>query len=169
MSLSMHDASVMIFSATLNNMLKWLDKAEDHAKARGFDPNNFVGVRLTPDMLPLSQQIQLASDTSKRGVARLAGVEPPKWADDENSIDELRERIQKTITYLESIPVDQVNGSEEREIIMPAGPDQTLRFTGESFLKEFALPNFYFHATMTYALLRQGGVGVGKMDFLGLS
>jgi len=167
MSLSMHAASVPIFVRMLNNMLAWLDKAETFAKARKFDPNNFLSLRLAPDMLPFTRQIQIASDAVKNCVARLAGSEPPKWADDESSFAELRARIRKTIDYAQSLPATQIDGSEAREIQVPFGPGRTLAFPGEVFLKHFSLPNFFFHATMTYALLRHGGVELGKMDYLG--
>ena len=167
MPLSMHSASVPVFVRMLNNMLGWLDKAEAYAKARKFDPSNYFGLRLAPDMLPFARQIQIASDTTKNCVARLAGMEPPKWADDEASLDELRARIRKTIEYANSVPAAKIDGSEAREIVLPMGPGRTVTFTGETFLKGFSLPNFFFHATMTYALLRQAGVELGKMDYLG--
>jgi hypothetical protein len=163
----MHSASVPIFLRMLNNMLAWLDKAEAHARARKFDPNNYLAMRLTPDMLPFARQIQIATDQVKGCLARLAGIEPPKWPDDETTLDELRERIRKALAYAQSIPAAKLDGSETRQITLPAGPDRTLSFPGETFLKGFALPNFFFHATMTYALLRQGGVELGKMDYLG--
>lgn len=159
--------STPIFLRTLTNMLGWLDKAEAHAKARGFDANNFVGLRLTPDMLAFARQIQMVTDSSKTSLARLAGVEPPKWADDETSLDELRARLEKAIAYAKSIPAKKIDGSETREIVLPLGPERSLTLDGETFLKGFALPNFFFHSTMVYALLRQGGVELGKMDFLG--
>lgn len=167
MPLSMHSASVPIFVRMLNNMQGWLDKAEAYAKARKFEPSNYLGLRLAPDMLPFARQIQIASDTTKNCVARLAGLEPPKWADDEASLDELRARIKKTIEYAQSVPAAKIDGSEAREIVLPMGPGRSVTFTGETFLKGFSLPNFFFHATMTYALLRQGGVELGKMDYLG--
>ena len=165
MPISMHAASVPIYVRMLGNMLAWLDKAEAHAAARKFDPNNFVGMRLTPDMLPFARQIQIASDACKGAVARLAGVEPPKWADDEATLGELRARIHKTIEYAQSIPASQFDGSETREIALPV--PGAPRVSGEVFLKSFSLPNFFFHVTMTYALLRQGGVELGKRDYLG--
>jgi hypothetical protein len=167
MSLSMHAASVPVFAKMSRNMLGWLDKAEAHAKARKFDPNNFVGMRLAPDMLPFARQIQIASDAAKGAVARLAGDEPPKWTDDEATLDQLRARIQKTIDYVESFQAHRLEGSEKRDIVMPIGPDRTLRMTGEAFLEGFSIPNFFFHVTMVYALLRHGGVEIGKGDFLG--
>ena len=167
MPLSMHSASVPVFVRMLNNLLAWLDKAEAHAKAKKFDPANYLGLRLAPDMLPFTRQIQIASDAVKNCVARLAGLEPPKWEDKEATLDELRARIRKTIDYAQSLPAAKIDGSEAREIVMPAGPGRTLSFTGEQFLKHFSLPNFFFHVTMTYALLRQAGVELGKLDYLG--
>ena len=121
---SMHAMSVPVFVRMLNNVLAWLDKAEAYAGARKFDPTNYLGLRLAPDMLPFSRQIQIASDTTKNCLARLAGKEPPKWADDEATLDELRARIRKTIEYAQSVPAAQIDGSEAREITMPAGPGQ---------------------------------------------
>lgn len=167
MSLSMHSASVPVFSKYSKNMLVWLDKAEAHAKARKFDVDNFVGLRLAPDMLPFARQIQIASDAAKGAVARLAGDEPPKWADDEKTFDELRARIRKTIEFVEAMPAHRLEGADKRDIVMPAGPDRTLRMTGEAFLESFSIPNFFFHVTMVYALLRHGGVELGKADYLG--
>ncbi len=112
-------------------------------------------------------QIQIATDHVKGCLARLAGIEPPKWADDESTLDELRARIRKAIEYAQSIPPAKVDGSEAREIELPVGPGRTMKFPGETFLKSFSLPNFFFHTTMMYALLRQGGVDLGKMDYLG--
>ena len=166
MPLSIHQASVPIFVQMLNNMLGWLDKAEAHAKAKKFDPNNWVGMRLIADMLPFSAQIGIASDAVKGCLARLAGVEAPKWPDDEKTLDDLRARIRKTIDYAQSFKPAQLEGSETREVTLPR-PTGPVKMSGETFLKGVALPNFFFHATMTYALLRQSGVEVGKADFLG--
>ena len=167
MDLSMHAASAPLFLRSLNNMLAWLDKAEAHAKARNFDPDSFLAARLTPDMFPLSRQIQAATDSAKNCVARLSGAEPPKWADDESTLNEMRERLKKAIDYVQSIVQSDIDGSEARTIEMPAGPDHTITFTGQDFLTVFSIPNFYFHVSMAYALLRQAGVELGKMDFLG--
>jgi len=167
MPVSMHSMSVPIFVRMLNNMLVWLDKAEAHAVAKKFDPKNYLGMRLTPDMLPFSAQIQIATDSVKGCLARLAGIEAPKWADDEASFDELRARIKKAIEYAQSVPAAKLDGSETRDINVPMGPGRIVPFKGEVFLKHFSLPNFFFHCTMSYALLRQGGVELGKMDFLG--
>lgn len=167
MSISMYSASVPIFVRMLSNMLVWLDKAEAHAVAKKFDPKNYMGLRLTPDMLPFPAQVGIASDAAKLCVARLSGVEAPKFADDEVSFDQLRTRIQKTIEYLQSVPAAKLDGSETREFNVPMGPGRTVPFKGEALLKHFSLPNFFFHCTMAYALLRQAGVELGKADFLG--
>jgi uncharacterized protein len=167
MSLSMHSVSVPAFTSMLNNMLAWLDKAQAHAEAKKFDPANYLGLRLAPDMLPLTRQVQICSDGAKGCVARLAGLEPPKWEDNEATLDDLRARIRKTIDYVQSIPPAQIDGSEAREIVLPTRTADVRRFSGEAYLKTFVLPNFYFHATTTYVLLRHAGVDVGKKDFLG--
>ncbi len=166
MSLSMHGASVAVFVRTLNGMLAWLDKAQAHAEARAFDPVNYLGLRLAPDMLPLTRQIQIATDGVKGCIARLAGLEVPKWEDTEGTLDDLRARIRKAIDYAQSVPAAQIDGSETRQIALPQRSGEPLLFTGEAFLKHYALPNFFFHCTTTYALLRQAGVALGKRDFL---
>jgi hypothetical protein len=167
MSLSMHAASVPVFVRMLGNLLTWLDKAEAHAQARKFDVNNFVGLRLAPDMLPFSRQIQIATDTAKGCVARLAGLEVPKWDDNEATFDDLRARVRKAIDYVQSIPPAQIDGSEQREIVLPMRSGDPLRFTGENYVRFWVLPNFFFHVTTAYALLRHGGVEIGKGDYLG--
>jgi uncharacterized protein len=167
MSISMHAASAPAFLRTLNNMLAWLDKAQAHAEARKFDTNNYLGLRLAPDMLPFTRQIQIVTDGVKGCVARLSGQEVPKWDDNEASLDDLRARIRKTIDYVKSAGPAQIDGSEAKEVLLPQRSGEPLKFSGENYLKHFVLPNFYFHATITYALLRQAGVDVGKRDFLG--
>lgn len=167
MALSMHAASAPVFVKMLNNTLVWLDKAQAHAEARKFSPDNFVGLRLAPDMLPLSRQLQITSDTIKGGLARLAGVDVPQWEDKEVTLDDLRARIRKTIDYVQSFSPAQIDGSDEREILLPQRSGEPRRFTGENFLKHFVLPNLYFHLMTVYALLRSGGVEIGKRDYLG--
>ncbi len=167
MSLSMHGASAPAFVRQLGAMLTWLDKAQEHAEARKFSPDNYLGLRLAPDMLPFTRQVQIACDFAKGCVARLAGQEVPKWDDTEASLDELRARIRKTIDYVQSFPASQVDGSEGREIVLPMRVGDPLHFTGQAYLTQFVLPNFYFHATAAYTLLRHAGVAVGKRDFLG--
>ena len=166
MTISMHSASAPVFVRMLGNMLNWLDKAEAHAAARRFDPVNYLGLRLAPDMLPLSRQVQIASDMAKGCISRLAGQEVPKWADDEATLDALRQRIRRTIAHIEAVPAAAIDGSESREIVVPTRLAE-LRFSGEDYLRHYALPNFYFHATTLYALLRHAGVELGKRDFLG--
>lgn len=167
MSLSMHAASAPLFVRTLTNLLGWLDKAQTHAEARKFDSANYLGLRLAPDMLPFTRQIQIATDGVKGCMARLAGIEVPKWDDTEATLDELRARVQRAIEYVQSFEPTALDGSEAREILLPTRQGDPLRFTGENYLRHYVLPNFYFHATMTYALLRHAGVELGKRDFLG--
>jgi hypothetical protein len=166
MALTMHSATVPIFSRMLGNLVQWLDKAEAHARDRKFESQVYLGARLAPDMLPLSTQIQIACDAAKFCVARLAGSEAPPFADDEKTLDELRQRVKKTIEYLQSVPAARIDGSDAREISVPRRTG-AITMTGEAYLKHFALPNFFFHVTTTYALLRHNGVELGKMDFLG--
>jgi hypothetical protein len=166
MSISMYTASVPVFVKTLTNMLRWLDKADAHAKARSFDPAVYLTLRLYPDMLPLPSQIRIATDAAKGCAARLAGKEPPVFEDNETTLDQLRDRIRKTLAYLEGVSAKDIDGSEEREIVIPARNREPRRFKGEYYLKHWALPNFFFHATTLYALLRHNGVELGKADFL---
>ena len=167
MSLSMHSASAPIFVRTLTSMLTWLDKAQAHAEARKFDTANYLGLRLAPDMLPFTRQIQITTDGVKACMARLAGVDVPKWDDTEASLDDLRARIAKTIDYVQSFSADKIDGSDAKEVLLPTRQGDPLRFTGEAYLQFFVLPNFFFHATTTYSLLRHAGVELGKRDYLG--
>jgi hypothetical protein len=167
MSLSMHSASAPVFTRMLGNMLAWLDKAQAHAEARKFDSANYLGLRLAPDMLPLLKQVQIAGDGAKGCMSRLAGLEIPKWEDNEASLDELRARIRRTLAYVQSISAAQFEDAHGREIVIPMRSGEPLRFDGETFLKHYALPNFYFHAGATYMLLRHAGVELGKADYLG--
>ena len=166
MSLSMHTASVPVFVRILGNLLVWLDKAEAHAKERNFDPSLYLAARLAPDMLPFTKQIQIACDSAKFGVARLAGVEAPKFDDDEASLAELRERVRKTLAFVQSVPAARIDGSEARDVSVPRR-DGPLTMRGDQYLLNYVMPNFYFHVTASYALLRHSGVALGKNDFLG--
>lgn len=166
MTITMYSASVPAFRLVLGNMLKWLDKAEAHAQARKFDPNAYLALRIAPDMLPFASQVRIACDTAKGCARRLADVEAPVHADDETTLAQLRERIRSTLAFVESVPASRIEGSEGRAIEIPRRTGEPLKFTGEQYLHHFALPNFYFHATMTYALLREAGVELGKADFL---
>lgn len=167
MSLSLHSASVPTFVRGFTNMTSWLDKAEKHAEARKFDTQTYLTLKLAPDMLPFTRQVQIASDGAKACVARLAGVEVPAWEDNEASFDDLRARIRKTIDYVQSVPADQVDAGAGREIVLPRRTGEPLHLSAENFVFSYALPNFYFHTTTTYALLRQAGVEIGKRDYLG--
>jgi hypothetical protein len=163
----MFEASAPVFQRMLGNLLNCLAKAEAHAQARGFSPDNYLALRLAPDMLPFTKQIQIASDAAKGCVARLAGQEVPKWDDTEATFADLRARVQRTLDYVASVPAAAFEGAETREIVIPMRNRAPLLFTGENYLRHFALPNFYFHVTTTYALLRQAGVPLGKGDYLG--
>jgi len=166
MTISMHSASAPVFTRALNRMLSWLDKAEAHAGAKKFEPAVYLTLRLAPDMLPFTRQIQIACDAAKFGVARLAGVDAPKFEDNEASLADLRERIRKTIAFIESLPADSIDGTDAKDVVLPRR-DGPITLKGEFFLKAYALPNFFFHVTTTYALLRHAGVEIGKSDFLG--
>ena len=166
MPLTMHSASAPIFVRMLGNLSQWLDKAEAHAAAKKFDAQVLFAARLAPDMLPLAKQVQIACDTAKFCIARLAGVEAPKFDDSEATLAELKARVGKTIEYVESVPAALFDGSAERDITLPRR-DGPMQLTGETYLKQFVLPNFFFHLTTTYALLRHNGVELGKGDFLG--
>ncbi len=166
MSLSMHQASIPGFIRTLENLSLILDKAAKHAETKKIDPSIFTSARLAPDMLPLTRQIQIATDGVKGCAARLAGIEIPSYADTETTFPELKERIAKTITFLKSVPADKIDGSEEKAIEVKYG-EHTRKFVGQPYLLNFVIPNFYFHTSIAYAILRNQGVELGKMDFLG--
>lgn len=165
MALSMYEVTVPVFVRGLKVLAELLTKAEEHVEQRGSVPDAMISARLADDMLPLSAQVQRASDTSKMSVERLSGVPAPKFEDNETSFDQLRQRIDNTIAYLESVPAGQFDGSEQRTITLNFGglPD----FTGASYLLTFALPNFYFHVATAHDILRNQGVPVGKRDYLG--
>lgn len=166
MTLSMYQASVPVFLKMLGNLRNLLEKGAAHAEARKFDATVLVNARLFPDMLPLARQIQIASDAAKGCGARLAGVEVPKFADSEGSFPELIERIDKTVAFLKALTPAQVDGSEAKTVVLPMRTGD-LTFTGQQYLLGFALPNFFFHVTTAYNLLRHNGVEIGKMDYLG--
>jgi hypothetical protein len=166
MAISMHSACVPIFTRMLGNVAGWLDKAEAHAQAKKFDPGVFMQARLAPDMLPFVQQIQIACDAAKFGLARLSGREAPKFADDEKTFADLRERIRKTLDFIASVPAPAIDGTEDKDVVVPRR-DGSMTLKGEAYLKHFVLPNFFFHVTTTYSLLRHWGVELGKADFLG--
>ena len=165
MALTMHSASVPVFVRMLGNAIVWLDKAEAHAKEKKFEPSVYLSSRLAPDMLPFTTQVQIACDAAKFCMARLTGTEAPKFEDNETTLDQLRERIRKTMDYVQSVPAAQVDGTDDKDISVPrrAGP---IVMKGEMYLKHFVLPTFFFHVTTMYALLRHNGVDLGKSDYL---
>ncbi|HEY6643889.1 DUF1993 domain-containing protein [Povalibacter sp.] len=165
-AISMYEASVPTFIHTLTSLKTILQKGIASAEARKFDPAVLAGSRLYPDMLPLTRQVQIASDAAKGAVARLANIEPPKFEDTEATLAELVARVEKTIDFIKSVKREQIDGSEDREIIIKT-PRGELNFKGLVFLRHWALPNFFFHVTTTYNLLRHAGVDVGKLDYLG--
>ncbi|RKH27113.1 DUF1993 domain-containing protein [Corallococcus sicarius] len=167
MAISMSSASTPIFVSMLGALSKCISKARAHAEAKKFDPNVLVTVRLAPDMLPFKNQVQIACDSAKFCVARLSGVDAPAFEDNETSLSELEARIAKTIAFIESVPAEKLNGTEEKSISVPRRGHDPMQFSGEGYLKQFALPNFFFHVTTAYALLRHNGVDLGKADFLG--
>ncbi len=166
MTISMYQASVPLFRTLLGALSKNLDKGAAFAEAKKFDPSVLVNARLAPDMFPLSKQVQIASDQSKGGVARLAGAEVPSWEDTEKTFDELKARIARTIAFIDGFKAAQIDGSEERAITLKLGGKETT-FTGQRYLIGFVIPNVTFHCTTAYNILRHNGVDIGKRDFLG--
>ena len=164
----MYQASTPCFARILRNLSSIIDKAEAHCTAKKIEPAALISARLFPDMFAFTRQVQIACDTAKGAVARLAGVDIPKHEDTEQSFAELKTRIAKTLDFIESIPAAKIDGSEEREIVLQMRSGER-RFKGMQYLLGFAYPNFYFHATTAYALLRHNGVELGKLDFLGRS
>jgi len=166
MSISMSSVSVPICTTMLGNLSHLLDKAQIFVDQKKCEPTALTQFRLAPDMLPFTRQILIACDAAKNGIARLSGVEAPKFEDNEATIAELKARIQKTIDYLQSVPADKLDGTEATEITFPAGRDTTRTMPGEAYLKHVMLPNVFFHVSMAYAILRHNGVDVGKKDYL---
>jgi hypothetical protein len=162
----MYQASVPVCTRMLNNLAAILEKAAAHAEARKIDPAVLINDRLYPDMLPMGRQVLIASDTAKGGAARLAGVEPPKYEDNEKTFAELIERLRKTVAYLETFKPEQIDGSEKRMITVKVR-DDTLTLAGLPYLLHRVLPNLYFHVSIAYAILRHNGVEIGKKDYLG--
>lgn len=167
MPLGMYQASVPAFLTMLKTLTAILDKAEAYAAEHKIDPEVLLDWRLAPDMLPFMRQLQIAADFAKGTTARLAGAEVPKYADDEKTFAEIKARIAKTVKFVEGFSPKDIEGSEGRDITLPVG-GQDMHFKGEPYLVHFALPNFYFHATTAYAILRRCGIDIGKRDFLGM-
>lgn len=166
MSVSLYQVSIPVFTLGLTNLSAILDKAASYADGKKVDPKALAQARLIVDMLPLSAQIQIACDMAKGASARLAGVEIPKFEDTEATIPELKARVGKTLDFIRTVRPEQFQGAEAREIVLNSAQG-TMKFTGLNYLTNFALPNFFFHLTMAYALLRKNGVELGKRDFLG--
>jgi uncharacterized protein len=166
MNISMYEASIPTFLHTLKSLKAILQKGAAHAEAKKFDAAVLVNSRLFPDMLPLARQIQIASDAAKGAAARLAGVEPAKFEDNETTYPQLIARVDKTIEYLETFKPAQFEGSDTR-VVTIVTPRNTFSFQGLTYLRHWALPNFFFHVTTAYNLLRHNGVEIGKADFLG--
>jgi len=166
MSISIYDFSIPVLTRGLTNLSALLDKGAAHATAKKFDSLVLAQSRLFPDMLPLVRQVQIACDTAKGAAARLAGIEVPKHEDTEVTFADLKARIAKTVDFLKSVTAAQLKDAENRSIEIKS-PNGSWKFTGKSYLTDFVLPNFYFHASIMYALLRKAGVEVGKSDFLG--
>ncbi len=167
MPISMSSASLPVFTTLLRNLSHCLDKAEASAAARKFDVNVLVQARLAPDMLPFASQIRIACDAAKLAAARLGGLDAPKFADDETTFAQLKERIARTLDFLATVPAAAIDGTEDKAITFPVGRDGTTRtMQGEAYLKHWALPNVFFHVTTAYALLRHNGVDLGKVDYL---
>jgi|SRR5690606_30131425 len=166
MSLSLYQTSVPVFVRMFGNLQAILDKAAAYAEARKIDPAVLLNARLAPDMHPLTRQVQIASDAAKGCAARLAGVEVPSFADTESSFAELQARIDRTLEFIRGLSPEQIDSGEGREVVLRF-PGNELKFRGEDYLLHFVLPNFYFHVTTAYAILRHNGLDIGKMDYLG--
>jgi len=166
MTISMYQASAPRFANTLNNLAAILDKAQAHCDARKIDPLALTSFRLFPDMLPFTRQVTLACDHAKGAVARLAGVENPKHEDAEKTLMELKARIAKTVAFIGTITPAQVDGSEDKAIVLKFG-SREVSFQGMQYLLGSALPNFYFHVVTAYNILRHNGVELGKRDYIG--
>jgi uncharacterized protein len=164
--MSMSSAAIPSFEITLTALSKLLDKAEAHAAAKKFDAANLLTTRLAPDMFALTRQVQVACDLAKHGAARLAGIEPPIFEDNESTIAQLKARIAKTLDFVRSVDRTAIDGSAERTIRFPLGPERKGEMKGADYLNHFVLPNFYFHAAAAYMILRHCGVELGKQDFL---
>jgi uncharacterized protein len=167
MSYSMAQASLPVLEIGLNALSGILDKAQAYASAKKIDAAVLLQTRLAPDMFALTRQVQIATDLAKNGGARLAGVEPPRFEDNETTVDQLKARLAKTVAYLKTLEGKKIDASADREITFPLGPTNKGHMKGDDYLTYFVLPNFYFHVTAAYAILRHCGVDLGKSDFLG--
>jgi hypothetical protein len=167
MPFTLSQASLPVFEIGLNALSGVLDKAAAYIAAKKVEPAVLLGYRLAPDMFALVRQVQVACDQAKNGSARLAGSEPPKFEDNETTLDQLKERIAKTVAYLKTLDGKAIDASSDREITFPLGPTNKGQMKGGDYLNHFVLPNFYFHLTAAYAIIRHCGVDIGKLNFLG--
>jgi uncharacterized protein len=167
MPYTLSQASFPVFEIGLNALSGVLDKALALQAAKKLDPSVLPQWRLAPDMFALARQVQIACDQAKNGASRLAGVEAPRYEDNEKTLDELKARVAKTVAYVKTLDAGKIDGAADREITFPLGPNNKGHMTGADYLTHFVLPNFYFHLTAAYAILRQCGVEIGKRDFLG--
>jgi hypothetical protein len=167
--MSFYDAAVPAYLQILTSLSGLLTKAEAHCKAKNIQPDVLLGARLYPDMLPLSKQIQLASDFAAKGCARLTHSEVPSTPDTEKTFDELKQRLANTVAYVKTFKPAQFEGADARDVTFPAGPNNSLTLKGQQFLNAFSFPNFYFHAATAHGILRHNGVEIGKRDFLGVN
>ena len=166
MTISMYSAAVPVCQSMLRNLSHLLEKGQAYAVAKKCDESALTQFRLAPDMFAFTRQVLIACDAAKNGVARLAGIEAPKFADDEKTFAELKLRIQKTLDFLATVEAASVDGSEDKEITFPAGPDVKRTMRGQQYLTQWMLPNLYFHITTAYNILRHNSVDVGKLDYL---
>jgi hypothetical protein len=166
MSLSMYQASIPVFVRMFGNLSEILEKAAHYAEEKKIDPSVLVNARLAPDMYPLARQVQIATDMAKGCAARLAGLEVPVYEDNETTFAELQARIAKTLAFIQGIDAGRIEGSEERSVTLKLR-GREVSFMGQVYLLHFVLPNFYFHITTAYAILRHNGLAIGKMDFIG--
>lgn len=167
MALSLYATSVPVFKQMLGSVSAILAKAEAHATARKIEPAALLQARLFPDMLPLLRQVQIACDFARGVTARLAGLDVPKTDDTEQSFAELQALVEKTLAFVQSIQPEQIDGFEGRQIVLRPGTPKEQRFTGEAYLISYGLPQFFFHVTTTYAILRHNGIEIGKRDYMG--
>ena len=167
MPLSMHYTTVTVFVRALSNLKSILEKAKEHALSHKIEEAVFLNARLYPDMLPLSRQVQIATDQAKGCAARLAGAEPPAYEDKEQTFDDLSARITRTIEYMKALDPSQFEGAETRELTRPVRGEPH-QFTGINYLMQFAMPNVFFHTATAYGILRHNGVALGKADYLGV-
>lgn len=166
MSVSLSTASLPVFRRMLGHLRHIVQRGMDHAQTQGIAPQQLMQARLAPDMLPLSRQVTVACDVVKIWGHRMQGLEPPKYANDETTLAQLQQRIDQTQVWLATLPAEFLDGAEEREITVPAGGGQQRTMRGQDYLQHWALPNFYFHVSMAYAILRHLGVPLGKQDYL---